>query len=51
MRISFALRSGLFVLVCFLLAGAVLAQQSSGAGQKPGTEMPSVTTVPTEAQP
>jgi STE24 endopeptidase len=51
MKISFALRAGLFVLVCFLIAGAVLAQQSSGAGQKPGTEMPSVTTVPTEAQP
>jgi STE24 endopeptidase len=51
MKLSFALRAGLFALVCFFIAGAALAQQSSGAGQKPGTEMPSVTTVPPEAQP
>lgn len=51
MKFFSALRAGLFLLVCISGAGAAFAQQSSGAGQKPGTEMPSVTTIPPEAQP
>jgi STE24 endopeptidase len=51
MKTCSAPRMGLVVLVCAFFACASFAQQSSGAGQKPGTEMPSVTTVPPEAQP
>lgn len=46
-----ALRTGLLVFVCIFFACAGYAQQSPAAGQKPATEMPSVTTVPPEAQP
>jgi STE24 endopeptidase len=51
MKYSPALRAGLCALVLIFLAAAVSAQESSAPGQKPQTAMPSVTTVPPEAQP
>ncbi|HLZ14206.1 MAG TPA: M48 family metallopeptidase [Candidatus Acidoferrum sp.] len=51
MSFSPALRVGLCALVLIFLANVVSGQQSAAPGQKPQTEMPSVTTVPPEAQP
>jgi STE24 endopeptidase len=46
-----AARAAFCALVLIFGASAIFAQQTPGPGQKPATEMPSVTNVPPEAQP
>ncbi len=51
MNLFSAAKAALCALGLFLAASAIFAQQTPGPGQKPATEMPSVTNVPPEAQP